>query len=129
MKIMFVTKDIELYQDLKKFRKKISLPVELFSGTNEPLDIMSTVCAQNPALVVLDDDDFLFFGAMQHLLDEAARSNSQFVYGDHVRQYYTHKFPTSQTYCPGKPNLEEALALENPILCEESLPKPNRTLR
>ena len=56
MKIMLITKDIELYNGLIKFQERISLPVELFSGANEPLDIMSKVCTENVALVILDDD-------------------------------------------------------------------------
>ena len=53
---MFVTKDIELYKDVASQEQKLSLPLELFSGTNQPLDVMSTVCKQNPALLILDDD-------------------------------------------------------------------------
>ena len=53
---MLITKDKELHKDLIKFQERISSPVELFSGPNEPLDIMSAVCAQNPSLIVLDDD-------------------------------------------------------------------------
>ncbi len=56
MKIMLLSKDIDLYNNLIKYQEKISLPVELFSGPNEPLDIMSAVCTENPALIVLDDD-------------------------------------------------------------------------
>ncbi len=53
---MLISKDIKLYKDLIKFQEKISLPVELYSGANEPLDIMSTVCTENVALVILDND-------------------------------------------------------------------------
>lgn len=56
MKIMFISRDIELYKDLIKFQERILLPIELFPGANEPLDIMSAVCTENAALVVLDDD-------------------------------------------------------------------------
>jgi DNA-binding response OmpR family regulator len=56
MKIMLISKDSELHKDLIKFREEVLLPIELFCGASEPLDIMSAVCTQNPALIVLDDD-------------------------------------------------------------------------
>ncbi len=56
MKIIYVSKDIQLYKELIRFQERLLLPLELFSGANEPLEIMSAVCTQNPALIVLDDD-------------------------------------------------------------------------
>ncbi len=56
MKIIYVSKDIQLYKELIRFQERLLLPLELFSGANEPLEIMSAVCTQSPALIVLDDD-------------------------------------------------------------------------
>ncbi|KAA3613149.1 MAG: response regulator [Calditrichaeota bacterium] len=56
MKIMLISRDKELFNSLLKLQKEISLPVELFSGAEDPLDILSEICSENASLVILDDD-------------------------------------------------------------------------
>ncbi|NOG46071.1 MAG: hypothetical protein HND50_12590 [Calditrichaeota bacterium] len=53
---MLISRDKELFNSLLKLQKEISLPVELFSGAEDPLDILSEICSENASLVILDDD-------------------------------------------------------------------------
>lgn len=64
--IMLISDDEELIKGLQQLQKQLILPLELYDGTNYPLDIMSTVCKKNPALLILDDD-FVLSGTT-HLL-------------------------------------------------------------
>jgi len=64
--IMLISDDEELIKGLQQLQEQLILPFELYDGTNYPLDIMSTVCKKNPALIILDDD-FVLSGTT-HLL-------------------------------------------------------------
>lgn len=56
MKILMLSKDKKLYNELMQYQTKISLPIELYSKSNNPVDIMSEVFASPPNILLLDDD-------------------------------------------------------------------------
>ena len=73
--------------------------------------------AQGEWLMVLDDDDLLVPGAL-FLLEEASKSQEvDFIYGDHIRQYFEDGERTHQEYRRISQNCGATLLLENPILC------------
>jgi DNA-binding response OmpR family regulator len=64
--ILLISEDQKLIDGLQQLQDQMYLPFEIYDGTNYPLDIMSTVCKKNPALIILDDD-FVLSGTA-HLL-------------------------------------------------------------
>jgi DNA-binding response OmpR family regulator len=56
MKITLLTKDKHLLKDLHAFQNHLPLPVEYLTELDEPLDIMSKICTENIALIIVDDD-------------------------------------------------------------------------
>lgn len=56
MKVLLVTNDSEL---LHIFRSDIACQfdiVTVYAESNDPLDLMSTICSDNPSLLIIDDD-------------------------------------------------------------------------
>ena len=69
-------------------------------------------------ITMLDDDDALVEGAIGRLLDVArARPHVQFVFGDHVRQWYDGDYPTRREHRHVGPEALQELRTENPIMC------------
>lgn len=68
-------------------------------------------------LCFLDDDDVLLENALGHLVNQAENGESQFVFGDHVRQYFDAGTKLHSEYHSRNESLEELLAIENRICC------------
>ena len=66
-------------------------------------------------LSVLDDDDYLMFGAFESLLEAASRTNARFVYGDSLRQHYGNGYPVHAELRPSHSDFRHPLALESCI--------------
>lgn len=56
MKIQAISQEKKLVDELMKFQSKERETVELYSGANNSLDILSFVVSGNASLVILDDD-------------------------------------------------------------------------
>ncbi len=73
MKVLIVTNDSEL---LHMFRSDIASQfdiVDVYAKSNDPLDLMSTICTDNPKLLIIDDD-FLKPNSA-HLLNSVRKVN------------------------------------------------------
>ena len=56
MKILLVSNDINLIKMISDNGLSLLHSVTISSENNDPLDIMSEVCTQNPSILILDDD-------------------------------------------------------------------------
>jgi DNA-binding response OmpR family regulator len=56
MKIMIFSNDSNLLRMIQIANINDDTTVSVLNDSQDPLDIMSAICAQNPSLVVLDDD-------------------------------------------------------------------------
>jgi len=56
MKVLVVTNDIKLLQIFKSERASQFDLVNVYAESNDPLDLMSTICTDNPSLLIIDDD-------------------------------------------------------------------------
>jgi DNA-binding NarL/FixJ family response regulator len=56
MKVMFVSRDHELIERFKNTRLLAEEQLNIFNESSEPLDVMSSVCSNQPAILILDDD-------------------------------------------------------------------------
>jgi DNA-binding NarL/FixJ family response regulator len=56
MKIMIFSNDSKLLKMIQIANINDDTTVSVLNESQDPLDIMSAICAQNPSLVVLDDD-------------------------------------------------------------------------
>jgi DNA-binding NarL/FixJ family response regulator len=73
MKVLIVSNDINL---LKIFKSDLASQFDLvnvYAESNDPLDLMSTICSDNPSLLVIDDD-FLKPNSA-HLLNSVRKVN------------------------------------------------------
>jgi DNA-binding response OmpR family regulator len=56
MKIMIFTNDRELLKVVQITETSGNASVTVIKNSQDPLDIMSAICSQNPSLVIIDDD-------------------------------------------------------------------------
>jgi DNA-binding NarL/FixJ family response regulator len=56
MKMMVISKDTGLIETIDKLDMFSQDQVILLNTSKDPLDIMSSVCTKNPALLIMDDD-------------------------------------------------------------------------
>ena len=56
MKIMIFSNDSKLLRLMQLAEMNDHITVTVLKDSQDPLDIMSAICSQNPSLVVLDDD-------------------------------------------------------------------------
>ena len=56
VKLLLISNDISLQNFLEKNSKESDFAFSPYSGSNDPLDIMSNVCGSNPSLLIIDDD-------------------------------------------------------------------------
>ena len=73
MKVLIVTNDIKLLQIFKSELADQFDLVNVYAESNDPLDLMSTICSDNPSLLVIDDD-FLKPNSA-HLLNSVRKVN------------------------------------------------------
>jgi DNA-binding NarL/FixJ family response regulator len=56
MKIILISQDQNLVQMVRKTTNSVGIDLAVFNESNDPLDVMSAVCTQNPSLLFVDDD-------------------------------------------------------------------------
>lgn len=56
VKLLLISNDSSLQNFLEKNSKESVFAFSPYSGSNDPLDIMSHVCSSNPSLLIIDDD-------------------------------------------------------------------------
>ena len=77
MKVLIVSNDINL---LKIFKSDLASQFDLvnvYAESNDPLDLMSTICSDNPKLLIIDDD-FLKPNSA-HLLNSVRKVNKNLI--------------------------------------------------
>jgi DNA-binding NarL/FixJ family response regulator len=77
MKVLIVSNDINL---LKIFKSDLASQFDLvnvYAESNDPLDLMSTICSDNPKLLIVDDD-FLKPNSA-HLLNSVRKVNKDLI--------------------------------------------------
>jgi response regulator of citrate/malate metabolism len=73
MKIMMVSRDQNLIQLVKKFVSPEHIDLQVYDDSDNPLDVMSAICTQNPSLLLVDDDFISPHSA--HLLSSVRKIN------------------------------------------------------
>jgi response regulator of citrate/malate metabolism len=56
MKIMLISSDQNLQQKVHDTAIAVGVDVAVYEESNDPLDVISAICAQNPSLLFIDDD-------------------------------------------------------------------------
>ena len=75
MNIMIFSDDPKLLQMIQITEVKNSTRVSIMNDSQDPLDIMSAICSNNPSLVVIDDDFLKPHSA--HVLRSVRKINSK----------------------------------------------------
>ncbi len=73
--------------------------------------------ASGEFVLFLDDDDYLVPGALHLLCGKAKDEEFDFVYGDHIRQFYCNDKKSTQEYRSAISPSVDPLVYENQIIC------------
>ena len=56
MRTILISADPELLEMISQSGLKEDNQIDVYNESNDPLDVMSTVCESNPSLMIIDDD-------------------------------------------------------------------------
>ena len=73
MKIILISRDQNLIQMVENAIPRQKNALMIYDGSADPLDVMSAICAQNPSLIIVDDDFLSPYSA--HILRSVRKIN------------------------------------------------------